>query len=491
MIKIIKTVCNGHSEEAGAYISILKDMVNFNTTYVESKNIHTLTDFEINLMDFVISCYETLGEIPSCELVEDKMGIKSGTLNSLEPFEDIRSLKLYSKGILKSKLVDSVNTEIASMGALGETQTPEARERLRELTTLHDSGNRVYAPRFNFEAYYEDRLQRPAGMKFPCKFLNDKAGEMAEGEVTVVAGYTSHFKSTLATNIVYHNVLNYGFNGVVFSLETPEENFWINLLSRHSIGNSGEYNCIPAKKVKRVLLTDGERKAFDKVNADWEDKRLGNLFIIDEKQLDTKDPSEFLQILEEIDDLLQGNLHFFCVDYIQLLKNTSYSSNKSDAQAVGAYMEVFREATQGFRKGTKYEKKLIGLLLSQITRGGVDYANSNDGEYPGPSVLSDSSELEKSAHRVISTYTTDAMKASKEALVQVLKSRDGETSSTHQVFVTGDSFFFGDADLINGGIDEFQGELSLGDVVEDVVSSGGFGESDGFDGFGGGLGDFL
>ncbi|MGL6066468.1 MAG: DnaB-like helicase C-terminal domain-containing protein, partial [Cetobacterium sp.] len=391
MIKIIKTVCNCKTDEGSAYISVLKDMLSFNSMYQDSKNVDSLTDFEVRLISFVTDCYEKLGDIPTCEIISNHMGINNDVLENMPKFEDLRSLKLYSKGILKSKLVDAVNSEIANMGALGQTQTAEDKDRLRELTMIEDSEDRVYTPRFNFMSYYQDRLQRPAGMKFPSKFLNDKAGEMAEGEMTTIAGYTSQFKSTLLTNIVYHNVLNYGFNGVVFSLETTKDHFHINLLSRHSIGNAGEFQCIPAKKVKRVLLTEKEIIAFEGVNNDWDNKRLGNLFVIDESDMRTKDPSEFMQILEEIDDLLEGNLHFFCVDYIQLLKNTDYSSNKSDSQAVGAYMEIFRQATQSFRKGTKHEKKLIGVMLSQITRNGVDYANSNEGAYPGPNVLSDSS----------------------------------------------------------------------------------------------------
>ena len=115
--------------------------------------------------------------------------------------------------------------------------------------------DRVYTTRFGFRGHYTNRLSRPAGMKFPVKQLNEKVGEMAEGEVTVLAGYTSHYKSTLAMNILYHNVLNYGFNGVVFTLETTKEHFWTNLLSRHSIGNAGDYKSISATKVKRVMLT--------------------------------------------------------------------------------------------------------------------------------------------------------------------------------------------------------------------------------------------
>lgn len=484
MMTVIKTLCTPNDVIGSqTYYDVVTGMLSNYESYKENNGLYIFTELEIKFLNYFKDCYDKLGEIPTLEFFCDDNGVEYEVMEKINPIQDYRGLKLYVKSVLQKKLKNAVENEISGMAVTGAIENAEDKERINKLMHLGDKKERVYSTRFDFESDYKDRLSRPVGMKWPSRVLNEKAGEIPEGEITTICAYTSSFKSTLAMNIAHNNVFEGGYNIVVFSLETSKEMYWNTLISRHSIGLD-RADGIPASKVRRLTLSDEEFELFSKANQHWEDNRAGNLIVVDEMDFETKDPREFTEILEEIDDLLQGNLHGFIVDYIQLLKNTSYSSGKSDAKAVGDYMEVFRNLTQGFRKGTKYEKKLAGIILSQVKRDAADYADSNNGVYYGPGIMSDSSELEKSSHTVVSSYTNAELKANKQALVQVLKARHGEVmSEPSSVTVTGGTYFFGDMEVISDGLqfDEMSGQ-DITDILSDTIDSGALDMGDIFSG---------
>lgn len=474
MMTIVKTLCTENSNiGAGTYFDVVTDMLTTYENYRDSHGIYIFTELEIKFLQYLSDSYTKLGDFPTLEIFCEDMGVDFENMSKVNPINDYRGLRLYVKSVLQAKLKNAVETEIAGMAATSSISTSEDKDRVNKLMGLGEKKERVYSTRFDFEGDYKDRLSRPVGMKWPSKVLNEKAGEIPEGEITTICAYTSSFKSTLAMNIAHNNVFEGGYNIVVFSLETSKEMYWNTLIARHSIGLD-RADGIPASKVRRLTLTDEEFELFSKANQHWDENRAGNLIVVDEMDFETKDPREFKEILEEVDDLLQGNLHGFIIDYIQLLKNTSYSSGKSDAKAVGDYMEVFREMTQGFRKGTKYEKKLAGIILSQVKREAADYADSNNGVYYGPGIMSDSSELEKSSHTVVSSYANAELKANKQALVQVLKARHGEVmSEPASVTVSGGTYFFGDMEVISDGLqfDEMSSK-DLSSVISEGIDTG-------------------
>lgn len=479
MLNLIKTILTKNDNiDSSTNKDILDSLLISYQTNIDTNKLAIFSNLEVEYLNYIKEVYEKLGEFPTIDLFCDDLGVEKTQLEKATLITDYRSLRIYAKSIINNKFKQARNREIAELSISGTIDdSSEAKERINKLMYMQDKVERVYSTKFDFKSDYADRSSRPVGMKWPSRVLNEKAGEIAEGEVAVIAGYTSHMKTTLAMNIVHNNVFDGGYNLVYFSLETNKDSMWTNLISRHSIGLDSP-NGIPAKKVKRLLLSKEEYEQFDKANQHWEENRQGNLFFIDEMDLNTKDPMEFKEILEEIDDLLQGNLHGFVIDYIQILKNSSYSQGKSDARAVGDYMEMFRTLTQSFRKGTKYEKKLSCIILSQIKRDAVKDADGNGGEYSGPSVMSDSSELEKSAHVVVSTYTNQEMKASKQAYVQVLKARNGEITQPELVSITGDTYFYGDLEILDEGMnfDEMDNaDISdlLGDAINTDIFSGG------------------
>lgn len=338
---------------------------------------------------------------------------------------------------------------------------------------------------------YDLLKSRPIGMPTGIKAVDSRIGGLSVGTMSVIAGFTSQFKTTWALNIAHQNSYNNGYNIAYITLETPKQDMYWNLLSCHSyMSKFSKYPFIPHDRIRTSQLTKEEDDYLfnvvekdlksDEVDKDGNTYPRGKIVFMDESDFNCFSFGEIQQALYKVDDKLNGRLDAVIVDYIQLCKFANDSGiSYSEVSTVNAYTSFFRRMSQNFRKvydssGRSSVKQLIVILLSQIRRDSWRRAVNHGGVYD-VTCMSDSSELEKSAHRIFTTYTTEELKERKVAQVQILKNRTGQTMQAEpaEVFVEGAASVFCDEDGMD--VNSFAGNDQTSSLSAAFGSIGGFG----------------
>jgi hypothetical protein len=172
------------------------------------------------------------------------------------PAEDFR---VYTANYMKLRLnqqiavcIQGLPDFIRSGGLTGNIQ--EKWEDLKRMSD-HNKTPDIQLRQYSRDNYFK-RLKRPLGMKTGIKRIDDLIGGMDEGTVSVIAGFTSHYKTMLAVNIAYLNAYNYGYNIAYFTLETPKDMMYDQMLARHSYGMKfPQCPYIPHQNLRRCSLT--------------------------------------------------------------------------------------------------------------------------------------------------------------------------------------------------------------------------------------------
>ena len=438
------------------------------------------THYEIDYLEYMQSSFTNAGQFPSENLFNlqfPNATIKDIKINfSLVQTIPVEDFRVHIANLIRQKLNEIsggfLYTMVGHVSKNGIDDT--VQEYVLEIKRRTDRGKDVNVVlRQNARDNYNERLQSPLGMSTGIAKLDNLIGGMDKGTVSVIAGFTSHMKTLFAMNIAYQNSYNHGYNIAYFSLETPKDMMYDQLLCRHSYElKFPTYEFIPHDRVRKTELSQGEADyLFDVVEADlhapyhaidqqgkpvydendnpvMNDRGLITFF--DLSDFDTFSFDEITNMLEALDDKLNGELDAIIVDYVQLCKYFEGGSHLGDDnRIINAYAAYFRKLSQGFRSG-KNKKKMIVVLLSQINRTSWAKAakrNKNDGSegHYDLTCLADANELERGAARVITTYTSENMKIVKEAQVQLLKNRYGATmTDPEKVFAKPEAYVYGE-----------------------------------------------
>jgi len=107
------------------------------------------------------------------------------------------------------------------------------------------------------------------------------------------------------------------------------------------------------------------------------------------------------------------------------------------------------------------ERGLIGILLAQANREGWKKACKRGGKY-ALDAIAEFSQLEQSSYYIVSLFLDDALRASGEVRMQLLKHRAGNViEEPFTTLVVPDNFFVGD----RSGYAEAYSVQSLEDVL--------------------------
>lgn len=423
-----------------------------------------LKDTEKKYFDYLIDSFESSGKTPSKELFEMIYPETSDAFDdsTIIPLDDMR-VYIYNLIDFRVKKYISERFNILSDRAREYGITPELTDEFNRLSSLSNR-NKVKDIDLYIDSKqeYNNMKLRPKGMKTGIKAIDDRIGGMSPGTLTVIAGFTSQYKTTFAVNIAHLNAYHYGFNIVYISLETPKQDMNWNFLSLHSYNTKfTKFNFVGHDKMRHCRMTKEEEDfIFNEVepdlhgtyvDSDGNSHDRGKIIILDESDFNTFSFGEISSVLERIDTELGGKLDAVIVDYAQLCK-FSGSGITYDANAmVNSYIAYFRRLSQNFRhetteNGEDKVRQLSLILLSQINRTSYQKASRNEGRYD-LTCLADANELERGAFRVITTYTTEEMKEKKSAQVQILKNRTGQTMyEPATVYADGEMYLFCDED---------------------------------------------
>lgn len=101
----------------------------------------------------------------------------------------------------------------------------------------------------------------------------------------------------------------------------------------------------------------------------------------------------------------------------------------STGEIINQYISFIRRLGIRFRRDKENPtqwRKLTNVVLAQTNRTGWQRAVKNNGRYT-LTALSEANELERASSYVVTLFTNEDMKISKEASAQLLKSRYGQT----------------------------------------------------------------
>lgn len=458
-----------------------------------------LHEQERTYFDFIIQSFNSSGQTPSRDLFckmfpETKTFLEDPNIVEIS----VNDLKVYIFNLVDLRVNDYISKRLEELNKKVKTVgiTAEIADEFQKLQRLSNR-NKAKDIDINISgrSNYEDLKLRPSGMETGIKEVDEKIGGMDEGTVTVIAGFTSQFKTTWALNIAHRNAYKNNYNIAYFSLETKKQDIYWNLLSRHSYeGHLSKFDFVGHDKMRRCLLTpEQEDYVFDVVEKDLyspytipgtdEQVDRGRVVLLDESDFESFSFGEITSVLEMVDKKLNGRLDCVIVDYIQLCKFSGEGVVSNETSQINAYVSFFRRLSQNFKKevapdGTVHTRQLIVILLSQIRRDAWRRAVNKKGVYD-ITCMSDASELEKSAFRIFTTFTSEEMKARKIAQVQILKNRSGMTMVEEPctVFAHGEAYVFCDDDDDRMQSNTFNASSDLGGDLNSAMDGLDFGSS--------------
>jgi hypothetical protein len=387
---------------------------------------------ELEMWEYVSNSIAVAGEVPGERLFLDKFPDSEVFITGSAIFS-LHDAKVHLDLLIETRAnattaaeVQRLSTQISESGF-----TAEIFDKIRRLRGGQSSesgfscsvpGCRCAIPN-NYKCLrriYEMRASRPTGLFTYIEAIDKAIGGMAEGSLNTVMGFTGSFKTTFGVNLAYNNAIKLGYNIAYLSFEVSREDLWFHLISRHSFDPKFDrYPYIPHDRIRRCELTAEELDYMSNVIVPDFEQSTGKIVVLQPSDFKSRDPDDIYSKLEEVDDAV-GGIDAFVWDHIQMFKfGAGRFRSRDEKETMNAWVNQFMNWALDFRG-----RKTIQVLLAQTNREGWKRAVKHGGIYD-LTALAEVNEGERASSRVMSIYTDDALKASKECKVQLLKSRFG------------------------------------------------------------------
>lgn len=391
---------------------------------IESENI--LQDYEKEFLKTFKEVIKTTGSVPTRETI--KQYIPSFRCDSSLELDDLLgSSRVFIKSRLNKQMSNrllALSEKVAKDGITEEIATELDRMTMSDVvvstfTKVQDEISEIYK-----------RGVDKSGIKTHTRKIDDVIGGLKPGQISTVAGYTSAGKSTFALSLM-HEAIKQGFNVCYLSLELPRDHVMFNLISRHSVdtyedGRPRFTMQINHGKLKEGTATMDEWKYCEEQILPSLNKLPGKYYIAGQDDLEARTFFFYNSKLQEIENLCieesGRGLDLIIVDYIQMMKYTDEMKSKvSEFEVTNMWVNYWRTQALDFLKS---KRQIHVLMAAQINRGGWLKAAKRDGEYD-LTALAESNEIEKASSVIISLFSDEKLKESKEVKFQILKNRDG------------------------------------------------------------------
>ncbi len=296
------------------------------------------------------------------------------------------------------------------------------------------------------------------GISFLCNELDKLTGGILPGTVCTNAGGTGCMKTTVAMNIAYQAVKD-GKNVCYLTLEEPPTQLFSKLLSRVSVDLGKN---LTVQDITQHKLDNKQEKILLEEVLPHLSNLKGSFQIIGETDLVNYEFTEIERQLKLVDRNIRNRnnddhgIDLVVVDHMQLLKYAS--STKDEYQVMNNYVSFFRKQALSFL-GT--EKEISIILLSQVNREGMAYAQKHNGMYLTQHVA-EASEIERSSAYILSTFTDGMQQITKLLKVGAIKLRGSQLPlDTINVFADGQFYQAGDTPIP-------EQDYSSGDIFNDI-----------------------
>lgn len=317
--------------------------------------------------------------------------------------------------------------------------TSEIVEQIYRYTSLVEVSSDYSPITKTFKDVYEQQAVMN-GISLLCPDLDKTTGGLYPGTLCTVAGGPGSMKTTYTSNIIM-NALKEGKNVLYLSLEEPPMQLYEKWLSRTSV-DCGKH--IAHQDIKQKKLTDEDKNTlFTVVDKAFNDLQ-GKAYLVGEQDLSNYDLTTLEAKFKEVDKLAQSEtgkgIDILVVDHIQLLKYAV--TGMQENAVINMYVSFFRQQSLSWL----HEKKEISvILLSQVNRAGMDYAQKHNGMYLMQHIA-EASEIERASSYIITTYTDAMSQVTKLLKVGAIKLRGAQLPlDTINVFADGEYYQVGEA----------------------------------------------
>lgn len=282
------------------------------------------------------------------------------------------------------------------------------------------------------------------GISFLCPPLDELTGGIQPGTICTIAGGPGSMKTTIAVNIAYQAVKD-GKNVLYLSLEETTLQLFSKLLARVSVDIQKPLNINDITQSK--LSSEDQTVLFDKV-LPYLENLSGSFQMIGDNDLASYEFSHLESKFKLIDKYFKNKhnddhgIDLIVVDHIQLLKYAS--STKDEYKVMNEYVAFFRKQSLSF---LGEDRQISVILLSQVNREGIGYAQRHDGMYQMQHVA-EASEVERASSYIISTYTDAMAQVTKHVKIGTIKLRNASLPmDTINVYAEGAYYQVGDVSV--------------------------------------------
>jgi len=318
----------------------------------------------------------------------------------------------------------TINYKLADVSQRSEEfNLSKIRTELTQITSAITEGvKEIEHPRPS--KIYKTRENLPAGLLTFIRPVDELIGGIEAGTMMVLLGFTGHFKTTAAVNMLYNNSIELGYNTVFLTLEVPKEQLSLALLSRHSINPQFHsiHPPVALEKIRKNLLEEDEKRfLFEIVEPDlYGNENYGKFYILENSDFSTIDVQGLSAAMNDLALMSGSTMDCLIIDHLQLFQYFPVPPHVPKRISVGDFfVREFAELAKNCNG-----KRMAVILLSQANREGHKRAVGNDGKYD-LQALAEFHELERSASYILSLYTDDQMKETNEVKACLMKNRFG------------------------------------------------------------------
>ena len=208
-------------------------------------------------------------------------------------------------------------------------------------------------------------------VKFGFNRLDNLAGGMTKGEITVIAGRPSHGKTTFAINLV-KNFIDQGLKVLCINREMTN----IEMMKKLIVLESGK---LSYSDIRMNNLTEQAYKELESVNENIVKKYTNRLFMCDTAR----------DLSQSTAQIMRHNPDVVIDDYIQIIKMEGYDQRRFELETV---MNEYKWLAKTY--------KIVPVLISQLNR---DIEKRID-PIPKMSDLAESGSIEQVAENVLFVY---------------------------------------------------------------------------------------
>lgn len=415
---IVYNLCKPEHENA------IKDAIEL----ILSENI--LQPSEVEVINAYERIYRDTGNIPSLSILQQSF--PTFRPQSRMDIEDLMSsIRLFIKDRMNKdasrQLLDLAS--IVSKEGINEA-TSDAISRLLKSDSVTTKYENIFD---RIGDIYERSVDR-SGIKTCTRKIDDYIGGLKEGQVSVIAGFTGHGKSTFCVGLA-HSAMKQGYNVCYLSLELNSEHILYDLISRHSVDKDENFK---NRFTRSIIQTNLKNKTLSKEDWDYTYNVIlpdlhnlpGKVYILDEQDIESYTFFAFNNKLQEIEELAEKEtghgIDLIIVDHVQQFQYNPLNARSSVNETINVWVNYFRKQALDF---LKTKRSIHVTLCAQLNRQGFNYARTHEGMYH-LTALKEANEIETAASIIITLYSDPQLAAGKEIKFGILKNRDGERMDT-------------------------------------------------------------